>query len=211
MNNKRLIENIAQEVCEILLNSDRFKIGNSFLRTIDEHGDSGNICISQVVCINETPELLPKVGSEHSLPELALDIIRDTDVFCVTAKLVDGTDIRLYQTGLQRDADTYISEIIMNRTSDSIYYLGTPMQKVFGDIQHAIEKIEVKEPDGATFDDIHVYLRDRLGQNIVRSHLMHIIREMLINSTYSHDIPRPYQSGNLYDIDTNRFRYKTDF
>ena len=211
MNNKRLVEDIAQEVCEILLNSDTFKIGNSFLRTIDEHGNNGNICISQVVCINATPELLPKVGSEHSLPELALDIIHDTNVFCVTAKLVDGTDVRLYQTGLELDAKGYISELVSNQISDRNDYLETPIQKLYALIEAAIKEIENSQPEGATFDDIHAYLRDRFARNTARAYLMHVIREMRINTKYPHDIPKPYQSGNLYDVDTNRFRYKTDF
>ena len=207
---ERLVKDIAYEVSENLLGDDRFKTGNSFLRIIDDD-EKGNICISQVVCINRIPELLPKIGSEYDSPELALDIIPDRNVFCVTAKLVNGTNVRLYQTGLELDAKGYIGELIRNRVSDPSDYLDTPKQKLFALIAAAIEKMEVGQPEGVTFDEIHAYLRDSFGQNTVRAYLMHVIREMIINSTYPHDIPIPYYSAALFDVNGNRFRYKSPF
>lgn len=210
-NIENFAKDIAYEVSEILLGDDRFKAGNSFLSTIDDNGEKGNICISQVFCINKTPELLPKIGSEYDSPELASDIIPDRDVFCVTAKLVNGTNVRLYQTGLELDAKGYISELVSNQISDRSDYLETPIQKLYALIEAAIEKIEVSQPEGATFDDIHAYLRDKYARNTTRAYLMHVIREMGINSTYPHDIPIPYQSAALYDVDDNRFRYKSPY
>ena len=61
---------------------------------------------------NEEPVLRTKIGSEHSYPILATDLVSDNKVYAVTINIIDGTERRIFEAGCRYDARSYISEFI---------------------------------------------------------------------------------------------------
>lgn len=170
----------------------------------DESGEKEYISISQIHSLNEKPILLSKIGSKHSYPELATDLVGDDKVYAVTINMIDGTERRIFEAGCQFDARSYILKIQSDfsvSASDVVDY-----ERFENLVTHSIKEITKTNPDGATLNDIIEYLERKYSNGECIAYLAHTIREMCIHDRGE----KLYFNGELRNPNT-RFRYGKEY
>ena len=170
----------------------------------DGSGEKEHISISQIHSLNEEPVLRTKIGSEHSYPILATDLVSDNKIYAVTISMIDGTERRIFEAGCRYDARSYISEFI---DKFCVPTLGVEDYGRFENlITQSIKAITQKNPDGATHNDIVEHIKDKYYDNVCIAYLAHAIREMSIHDREE----KLYFNGDHWNPNT-RFRYGKEY